>query len=306
MPDQPKKGQVRLRILLLVPLAFVLLGWIMVILQSIRLEQATIKMFQVAETEVVKNAAIAAELYIEQEIDRRGLDAVPEIEQEVLSHFVKPLRIGDLGDAWIYAPTYAVYDASEDFSREYIGKSMAEIFTLQQAAKGAWHYEEMTRAVGNGEPGTGWYVWDPATIKGRAAAPIWEFLTQDNGREIAAWTPVVVFDDTPQERTWVIGISAMLTKLMRATGTYDQIEIMILSMLGVTGLVLMLLYFLTRAEEQVQELRQQVQELHIQVDEAKRQREVAAIVESDYFRELSSRASLLRDQRKARVNNGAQ
>jgi hypothetical protein len=64
-----------------------------------------------------------------------------------------------------------------------------------------------------------------------------------------------------------------------------------------------MLYFLNRAEVQVQELRQQVKELHIQVDEAKRAREVSAIMETDYFRDLSARATSLREQRKARANH---
>ncbi len=300
MNSEQKKERARTRILLLLPLVFVVLGWVLVIAQSMRLEQAAINTFQEAEKEVVNNAARAATVYIENEIARRGVRAVPDIEQEVLDFFVKPVRIGELGDAWIYSPDYAVYDESEDFPREYIGKSMAEIFEIQQQY-GAWHYEEMTRAVSNAEPGVGWYVWDPN--KAAESAPSWDFITRDTGREIAAWTPVVVFPGTEQELTWIIGMSVMLPEIMQETGTYDQIETMVLAMLVMTGLVLALLFLLTRAESQVQELRQQVEELHIQVDEAKRKREVSSIVESDYFRDLSSRATSLREQRKARVNN---
>lgn len=300
MNSQQKKERTRSRILLFLPLVFLVLGWGMVIAQSIRLEQTAIKTFQEAEKEVVDNAARAATVYIENEIERRGVAAVHAIEQEVLNLFVKPVRIGELGDAWIYSPTYAVYDESEDFPREYIGKSMAEIFEIQKE-QGAWHYEEMTRAVSNAQAGTGWYVWDPN--KAGDSAPLWDFLTQDTGREIAAWTPVMVFPGTEQELTWIIGMSAMLPEIMQATGTYDQIQTMVLAMLIVTGVVLVLIFLLTRAEEQVQELRQQVEVLHIQVDEAKRKREVSSIVESDYFRDLSSRASSLREQRKARGNN---
>jgi diguanylate cyclase (GGDEF)-like protein/PAS domain S-box-containing protein len=160
----------------------------------------------------------------------RRPEAIHEIEQEVLTHFVKPIRIGSVGDAWIYSPDYVVFDESEDFPKQYQGKSMALIFALQRQ-HGATHYEAMTQAVMQGREGVGWYIWQPD--KAMEWVPWWEPLTQDAGREIAAWSPVVVFPNTDRERIWVVGMSAMLPELMRRNGSYDQIQ----TSIGATGVM---------------------------------------------------------------------
>ncbi|MEL6138194.1 MAG: hypothetical protein AAFR42_12395, partial [Cyanobacteria bacterium J06628_6] len=134
----------------------VLAGWLGVVIQSQKLESSTVEIYQQAQLEVVRNAASAAQVYITQELEDRGIDAVDAIEQEVLEKFVQPIRVGSVGDAWIYAPDYVVYDASEDFPAEYVGKSMIEIFELQRA-RGARHYETMSAAVTSGTEGVGWY-----------------------------------------------------------------------------------------------------------------------------------------------------
>jgi hypothetical protein len=300
MKQQKQQERLRAFVMVALPLFFLALGWYAVFAQAYRMEASAIRTFQEAELEVVQNAARASSVYITNEIERRGTEAIPDIEQEVLDNFVDPIHIGTLGDAWIYSPEYAIFDQSEDFPREYIGKSMAEIFTIQQA-NGAQHYEAMSAAVMNGEEGVGWYMWEPD--KAAESTPWWEFATQDTGWEIAAWTPVVVFPDTDQELIWVIGMSAMLPEILQSTGVYAQTQEAIITMSIVTLVVFGMLYFLNRAEVQVQELRQQVKELHIQVDEAKRAREVNAIMETDYFRDLSARATSLREQRKARANH---
>jgi hypothetical protein len=43
-------------------------------------------------------------------------------------------------------------------------------------------------------------------------------------------------------------------------------------------------------------LRKQVEKLIIQVDQAKRQKDVAEVVESDFFQDLQSKAKSLREQ----------
>lgn len=281
--------------LIALPIVLIVFGWYSVIDQSWRLEQATVQTFQNAELEVVRNAARAATLYIQTEIDRRGVDAIHDIEQEVLINLVKPIRIGTVGDAWIYSPEYAVFDESEDFPVEYIGKSMAAIFEIQKE-NGASHYDQMTDDVMNGREGIGWYVWDPT--KAHESAPWWEPITQDTGREIAAWTPVEVFPGTESELVWVIGMSAMLPELMHSTGAYDHIQSSIITMSAVTVLVFGLLFMLNRAKSEVQELRLQVEALHIEIDEARRSQEVAEIVETDFFQDLSARAREMRERRK--------
>ncbi|NEP17186.1 MAG: bifunctional diguanylate cyclase/phosphodiesterase [Leptolyngbya sp. SIO4C1] len=206
-------------------------GWVTVGWHGYRLEVATIKTYQQAELEIVRNTARAAQVYITQELLHRGVAALPAIEQEVLKYFVAPLQIGTLGDAWIYSPDYVVFDQSADFPPEYVGKDMAEIFAIQ-TQHGARHYAAMTRSVMAGEEGTGKYVWEPD--KAREATAWWEPLTRDSGFEIAAWTPVVVFPGTDQEQIWVIGLSAMLPELMQLEGAYRQINLSITVMGGIT------------------------------------------------------------------------
>jgi diguanylate cyclase (GGDEF)-like protein/PAS domain S-box-containing protein len=232
-------------------LALVLLtgGWVGVIWQGIKLETSTIQTYQHAQLEVVRNAARAAQVYISRELDTRGTEDLNRIEQEVFNYFVKPIKIGSVGDAWIYSPEYVIYDESADFPEAYKGKSMAEIF-IAQKAQGARHYEAMTASVMAGQEGVGWYVWMPN--KARESAPWWEIVTQDSGQEIAAWTPIVVFPGTAQERTWVIGMSAMLPELMQMNGAYSWLNTSLLSMIVATGFSLVLLRKLHDQEKLIQ------------------------------------------------------
>jgi hypothetical protein len=201
------------------PLLLIGCGWYTVVAQSHSLEDSTIKTYQKGQLEVVRSAARAAQSYITRELAQRP-DAIHQIEQEVLQEFVKPIKIGDMGNAWIYSPNYVIFD-DEDFPEVYQGKSMALIFAIQRQ-QGAWHYESMTQAVIRGQEGVGWYVWQPDLA--RAQTPWWEPLTQDSGREIAAWSPVVVFSGTPHEKIWVVGLSTVLPELMQANGAYAQIQ----------------------------------------------------------------------------------
>ena len=279
------------------PVLLLLLGWYNVYALATSLERNVIEAYQGAQLEIVRNAARAAEVYVSHEMERRGEDAVAEIEREVQREFVQPIRLGaggeaawTLGDAWIYAPDHIVFDESEDLPEKYWGKSMAEIFEIQRA-DGAYHYEEMSQAVGRVQEGVGWYVFWPE--KGREYAPWWEVLTRDSGREIAAWTPVEVLGNQ-----WVIGMSAVLTRIMVSSGAYAQIQAAILQMLVVTVVTLGLLYYLNRAERQVRELRRKVEVLQIEIDEVKRASQVSEIVGSEYFQQLAARARELRDRPK--------
>lgn len=300
------REQARNYVLIILPIALVAFGWWNVFNTANNLEDNTIQTFQEAQLTVVENAGNAARLYIDDNLPHPESDRpntglmevnaplkakINKIEIEVQSQFVLPIKIGNVGDAWIYSPDYVVYDQSPDFPPIYIGKSMGEIFEIQKEA-GAFHYEEMTAAVEAGEEGTGWYVWDPE--KAKESASRWEFLTEDSGREIAAWKPITAFENTDEELTWVVGMSAMLPDLMTENGAYDQIETNILQMTVVTIVVVVLFFYLFRAQAQVQELRQQVQELRVEIDQSKRAEQVSEIVESEYFQDLAKRAKELR------------
>lgn len=224
------------------PLLLIGFGWYAVYEQSSRLEQSVINTYQNAQLEIARSAARAAQTYITRELARRP-DAVHGIEQEVLNAFVEPIQIGQTGDAWIYSPNYVVFDESEDFPEAYRKKSMALIFALQRQ-HGARHYEAMAQAVMQGREGVGWYIWQPD--KAAEATPWWEPLTRDAGREVVAWSPVVVFPGTEREKIWVIGVSTLLPELMQTNGAYTQIQDSINTMSVMTLVVLVLMMLLRR------------------------------------------------------------
>lgn len=230
----------------LLTVGLVFSGWVGVVLQGRKLEASTIETYQNAQLEVVRNAARASQVYIYKELDRRGLAELNQIEQEVLRHFVQPIRIGTVGDAWIYSPDYVVFDQSEDFPAEYRGKSMAEIFALQQE-QGARHFDAMTTSVMASQEGVGWYIWEPD--KARESTAWWEFLTRDAGIEIAAWSPISVTSNNGQSQMWVLGMSAMLPELMQLNGAYGHIHASILTM-SIATLGALLLLMKLRGQEQ--------------------------------------------------------
>lgn len=236
---------IRLSLGIVLPCGLVAFGWYGLATESRSLEQSTIETYQNAQLELVRSAARSAKLYMTKELESRPEEDIPAIEQEVLRNFVKPLRLQELGDAWIYAPDHVVFDLSEDFPEAYRGKSMAQIFALQRH-RGAAHYEPMVAAVSASQEGVGWYIWEPD--KARDATAWWEPLTQDSGREIAAWSPVRIFPDRPGEKTWIIGMSAMLPELMRANGSYQRIQSRMWMLLALSGLAIALMVLSWRNE----------------------------------------------------------
>jgi HAMP domain-containing protein len=51
-----------------------------------------------------------------------------------------------------------------------------------------------------------------------------------------------------------------------------------------------------------QNLKQQVQQLRIQINESKRQEQVSEVVETDFFRDLQSKADTLRNKRRRKAD----
>lgn len=184
-----------------VTILLILLGWYQVIYQSQTLVDATTLTYQQTQLEITRAVARSIQSYVTDQIKAHNRKEVAELEQEIFTRFIAPIRLLNQGDAWIYTPEYVVFDQSSDFPDEYRGKSMAEIFALQ-AQNGASHYQEMTEAVINAQEGTGWYIWLP-----------------DKGREIAAWTPVRV-----GELVWVIGLSTPLPEILEVSGVQAKIR----------------------------------------------------------------------------------
>lgn len=165
-----------------IPLILVAL-WGSVLHRDAERREAARAAWMALEAEVVGNAARTVTFWLNHRITVDGLPAA-EAEQEAFRRFIAPIRLSDRGDAWIYNRDHVVFDESADFSDHYRGKSVAEIFALQQA-RGAAHFDDIVAAVENGTSGIGWYVWVP-----------------DKGREYAAWTSVRMLDTT-----WTIGLS---------------------------------------------------------------------------------------------------
>jgi PAS domain S-box-containing protein len=164
--------------------------------------ETAISSYQETELEIVREAARGVEEYVYMQTEVHGRKDIPVIEQEIYTKFIDPIHLLKNGDAWIYAPDHIVFDKSADFPEEYWGKSMAQIFALQQK-NGASHYEEMTGEVTNAQEGVGYYVWLP-----------------EKGPEIAAWTPVRVGNNT-----WTIGLSTPLSEILEASGASSQIAV---------------------------------------------------------------------------------
>jgi PAS domain S-box-containing protein len=79
----------------------------------------------------------------------------------------------------------------------------------------------MTEAVTNAREGMGWYIWSP-----------------EEGKEIAAWTPVRV-----GEYVWTIGLSMPLSEILVHTGVTRQTQTLTMMMGMGTLLALLLLLF---------------------------------------------------------------
>lgn len=312
--NNKRRDQIQATILITLPLLLVAYGWFNVYNLASNLEDNTIKTYQEAMFEVVDNAAYSAELYSSAEIqairdansgasDEEIAQAVDEslldIEIYMLENFVGTIQIGNLGGgdglAWIYTPEYIVLDNSPDV-QDYIGLSIADIFAAQDEKAGAFHYDGVVNGVTNAESGVGWYVFDPE--KAKDFTPWWEFLTDDSGIEVAAWKAFNVFEGEEYEKTWIIGMSAMLPELMTENGAYNDIQNSMTQMVIITIAVLVLMVSLWRAETQVKELREQVRELRVEIDEGKRAQQVSEIVDSEYFQGLAERAKELRERHK--------
>jgi two-component system, cell cycle sensor histidine kinase and response regulator CckA len=244
------------------------LGWYMSLRYEGAIERAVVDSYQKTQLEVVRAVARSAQLYTEDAL-REGQD-IQTIEQTIFRRFVAPVRLLEHGDAWIYAPDHIVFDLSDDFPPEYVGKSMAEIFALQKQS-GAYHYEAMTGDVSNAREGVGWYVWSPG-----------------KGREIGAWTPARV-----GQHVWTIGLSTPLDEILAASGVDAQTSLMFAVMLVSTALGLALTALSTRsmllrrrAERDRQRandaLAERVTELRREVDERERAQQASRESEDKY------------------------
>lgn len=214
-------------ILPLISCLLILLGWYMVGYQAKILIEVTTLTYQQTQLEITRAVARGIESYGTEQVKEHGRLEVATFEQEIFKQFVAPVRLLNQGDAWIYAPDHIVIDQSSDFPPAYRGKSIVEIFDLQ-AQQGASHYQEITEAVLKAQEGTGWYIWLP-----------------QQGREIAAWTPVRV-----GELGWVVGLSIPLQEILEASGVQTKIRNSYILMGVVSLTVLIMLIVWDRGQRQ--------------------------------------------------------
>ena len=227
--------QVRLQHILVILTFVLLIGlalFYVITVNNVATDTA-ISSYQDTELEVVREAARAIQEYVYVQTEVLGRSDISAIEQEIFIKFIAPIHLLSNGDAWIYAPDHVVFDQSEDFPDEYRGKSMAEIFVLQEQS-GASHFEEMTTDVSIAKEGVGYYIWLP-----------------EKGPEIAAWSPVRVGN-----YTWTIGLSTPLSEILAATSAPSQIALSttVILISIVIGLILLVIWLFSdvrrrRAEE---------------------------------------------------------
>jgi uncharacterized membrane protein (DUF106 family) len=273
------RSRLNFAILVLVTVGLVLVGWASVYAQYVSLRQAGIKAMQEAELEIVQSTARAAQVYVDQQINMlgRSVDELRTIEEEIFLKFVAPIELlVPEGDAWIIgADKRMVFDQSVDFP--YWDLTLAEFLDVQAECCGASDYDKMRDDVMGDREGVGSYIWLP-----------------EKGLEIGAWTPAEVIVDGEVYTKWVIGLTTPLPAIMDATGANASILNSILVNIAVTLVVAGVLLSFRAGQRRVQELEQRVAELQIEIDEAKRDRDVKLIVESEYFQDLRAQAKELR------------
>ena len=210
-PEAPGHSRLQkwrlIQVIILVALvAFTIaLGWFGAFRYQTSLEKAVISSWQQTQLEVVRSVARSIIQYVD---DHAGPGtSLEQLEQEIFKRFVEPVKLLQNGDAWIYAPDHVVFDVSSDFPEIYRGKSMGEIFEIQNKSV-ASHYEAMSADVASASEGQGWYIWLP-----------------DKGPEIAAWSPVRF-----EQYVWTIGLTTPLKEILEATGAAGQTRMLFIIM----------------------------------------------------------------------------
>lgn len=169
---------------------------------------------------IVKEASRATRVWMDEKINN---DHIPPsvVEKEVFSKFIKPIKLLEHGDAWIYNRHYIVYDNSEDLPEEYIGRSIRDIFKMQ-SQNGASHYDSVVRAVEDGLEGKDWYIWLP-----------------EKGREFGAWTSIKI-----GQETWTIGLSTPENEILKNAGYFDSKKVEYIGLSLITFLLFILFLFI--------------------------------------------------------------
>ena len=281
--------------LLFMTVGLVLFGWYNVYSQYISLKEATTKAIQAAELEIVRATARAAKADWDDQLTIMGLDAntitreqIQNIELRFLMDYVRPITLlVPEGNAWVIGnDNRMVFDESDDFP--YFGVPIDKFLPMQAAVVGgASDYDQMLSDVLNRRENTGWYIWQQNKGSKYAGLYTWE-----KGIEIGAWTPAVV--DEKNNIQWMIGLTTPLAAIMKESGARDSVNQSFLFMAVVTVVIGLVFYSFLLGQRRVRALQKEVAQLKIVIDETRKQKEVAQILESDYFQSLQKRAAEIR------------
>lgn len=175
--------------------------WIFIFIYNDNRKNAVFQSWTNMELQIVREAAAITQKWIEERhlVGNAPLD---QVEQEVFSLYIDPIKLLSTGNAWIYNSKYVVFNNSSDFPAGYEGKTIQQIFELQKQ-DGASHFEDIVNGVMNSSEGVGWYIWLP-----------------NIGKEYAAWTSVRVLDDS-----WTIGLATPESEVLdfyNLTNEYSQ------------------------------------------------------------------------------------
>ncbi len=186
----------------LTPVVFILfvsLGWYVVLRQGHRLTQSALTLFRRMELEMARSAADNVEQYIAAHPSYAdGLDNA--LEREVFSRYVASVALLDESAAWMCAPDHTLVSLGSESSTVYYDQGLGDLFVSWQD-DGASHYEELVAAVTAARAGTGWFVWNST-----------------RGREVAAWAPAQV-----GEQSLLIVFSVPQSAVLKTTGVADHI-----------------------------------------------------------------------------------
>jgi len=165
------------------------------------IENASINSYQLTELEIVRIVAGSVGAYIEEQTRLRGEAELPQIQEEAIHRFVKPVRLCQTGNLFIYTREHVVFNERDNFSTAYRNMTIYEAFYVQRE-KGASHYLELADMVMNGKEGATWYIWLPET-----------------GKEVAAVT-----NQTVNGTTWAMVLSTPLKEIMDSNGAASAIQ----------------------------------------------------------------------------------
>ncbi len=198
------------------------LSWLVFFQQSAQLEAAAESAYQNTLLDMVQAAMTSIQITTSDMLAADPGRSTIELAGLAERSFIEPLRLLDTGSAWLFTPSTVFFKGriirlAED-PRDGIARPFEE-----QLAQGAAGYEALVNGIIAGQAGASSFVWYSTT-----------------GRELAAWTPVLV-----NQQVWVVGMSVPFAEVMAASGVVEVVRQgrIVLSAATFAGLVFVILWF---------------------------------------------------------------